>query len=50
MPGSSALALPIVLNSGDSAGTLYLLMPRPAQLQLDTEVRVLTVFARVLGR
>jgi tetratricopeptide (TPR) repeat protein len=49
MPGSSALALPIVLNSGDSAGTLYLLMPRPAQLQLDNEVRVLSVFARVLG-
>ena len=49
MPGSSALALPIVLSSGDSAGALYLLMPRPVQLVLGTEVRVLTVFARVLG-
>ena len=49
MPGSWALALPILISSGDSAGALYLLMPRPPELQLDTEVRVLTVFARIVG-
>ena len=46
---ASALALPIMVSSGESTGALYLLMPRSAQFPLDTEVRVLTVFARVVG-
>ncbi|MCH8911446.1 MAG: hypothetical protein IH867_12020 [Chloroflexi bacterium] len=45
----SAMALPIHLSSGDSVGSLYLLTPRISESQLDTEVRVLTVFSRIIG-
>ena len=45
----SALALPITLSSGDSIGALYLLMPRVDGPRLKVEVRILTVFSRIIG-
>ena len=47
--GFSALALPITLSSGRSIGALYMLMPRLEGAHLDVEVRVLTVFSRIIG-
>ena len=47
--GFSAIALPITLSSGDSVGALYVLMPRLGGRQLEIEVRVLTVFSRIIG-
>ena len=49
LPGYSALALPITLSSGDSIGALYLLMPRVDGPRLKVEVRILTVFSRIIG-
>ena len=45
----SALALPLVSSSGSPVGSLYMLMPRPEHPGLDVEVRVLTVFSRIIG-
>ena len=45
----SALALPITQSSGLSTGALYMLMARLNRLQLDTEVRILSVFSRIIG-
>ena len=45
----SALALPIMLTSGESMGALYMLMPRIEGPRLDVEVRILTVFSRIIG-
>ena len=47
--GFLALALPITLSSGDSIGALYMLMPRHDRLRLGLEVRILTVFSRIMG-
>ena len=47
--GYSAMALPITLSSGDSIGALYVLVPRIDESQMDVEVRVLTVFSRIIG-
>ena len=47
--GYSAVALPIALSSGDSAGAVYVLTPRIGRSQLDVEVWVLTVFSRIIG-
>ena len=48
-PGYSALALPIVLSSGDSVGAFYMLLPRIEGSRLEVEVRVLGVFSRIIG-
>ena len=45
----SAMALPILSRSGDPVGSLYMLMPRPEATRLDVEVRILTVFSRIVG-
>ena len=45
----SAMALPIVSSSGDPVGSLYMLMPRLEATRLDVEVRILTVFSRIVG-
>ncbi len=45
----SAIALPIPLSSGESLGSLYVLMPRVSQPRLNVEVRVLTVLSRIIG-
>jgi hypothetical protein len=45
----SAIALPIASSSGRSAGALYLLMPRLSQSRLKSEMRILTVFSRIIG-
>ena len=45
----AALALPITLSSGNSIGALYMLMPKHDWLRLEVEVRILTVFSRILG-
>ncbi len=47
--GYSAMALPIALSSGGSVGALYVLTPHIGQPRLDVEVRVLTVFSRIIG-
>ena len=47
--GYSAVALPIILSSGDSIGALYVLMPQIDRPQLDVEVRILTLFSRIMG-
>ena len=47
--GFSAVALPLVSSSGSPVGSLYMLMPRPEHPGLDIEVRVLTVFSRIIG-
>ena len=49
LPGFSAMALPITLSSGDSIGALYVLLPRIDGPQLEVEVRILTVFSRIIG-
>ena len=48
-PGFSAMALPITVSSGDSIGALYALMPRVDSQRLDVEVRVLSLFGRIVG-
>ena len=45
----SALALPIILSSGDSIGALYVLTPQIDSSLLPVEVRILTVFSRIIG-
>jgi hypothetical protein len=45
----SSLALPITSSFGESIGSLYLLMPRLAKAQLGTEVRILSIFSRIIG-
>ena len=45
----SAMALPITLSSGGSMGALYMLMPRIDGPRLESEVRILTVFSRIIG-
>lgn len=45
----SSLALPITSSSGTFAGALYLLMPRLKRSFLECEVRVLTIFSRIIG-
>ena len=47
--GFSALALPVTSSSGSSMGSLYMLMPRLATARLETEMRILTVFSRIIG-
>ena len=49
LPSYSALALPITLSSGDSIGALYVLMPCIDGPRLEVEVRILTVFSRIIG-
>ena len=49
LPGYSAMALPITVSSGESVGALYVLMPRVEGPRLDVEVRILTVFSRIIG-
>lgn len=45
----SALALPVVSSFGDSVRALYVFMPSPNKASLDTEVRILSVFSRIIG-
>ncbi len=47
--GFSALALPIISSSSNPMGTLYLLLPRLDRPRLEIEVRILTVFSRIIG-
>ena len=44
----SALALPIASNSGNPIGSIYMLLPRLQQPRLEVEVRMLTVFSRII--
>ena len=48
-PDYSALALPITLTSGESMGALYMLLPRIEEPRLEVEVRILSVFSRIVG-
>ena len=49
-PGSfSSMALPIISGAGGTIGSLYLLMPGLDGSRLDVEVRMLTVFSRIIG-
>ncbi|MCZ6539079.1 MAG: hypothetical protein O6922_04560, partial [Chloroflexi bacterium] len=45
----SAVALPIQMSSGASVGALYLLVPAIEGSRIDVDVRVLTVFSRIIG-
>lgn len=45
----SAMALPMISGSGNSVGSLYMLMPQIEGAQLDVEARILTVFSRIIG-
>ncbi|MBI2171479.1 MAG: hypothetical protein HYU30_05595 [Chloroflexi bacterium] len=45
----SALALPIASSSGNPIGSLYMLLPRLQGPRMDVEVRILTVFSRIIG-
>jgi tetratricopeptide (TPR) repeat protein len=45
----SALALPINFGLSASVGTLYILTPRITRTHMETEVRILTVFGRIIG-
>jgi hypothetical protein len=45
----SALALPLYSSSGNPLGSLYVLMPRLDAPRMGVEVRILTVFSRVIG-
>ena len=47
--GFSALALPLYSSSGSPMGSLYMLMPRLDGPGLEVEVRILTVFSRIIG-
>ena len=49
-PGAfSAIALPIIFRSGDLMGSLYMLMSQLDAPRLKVEVRILTVFSRIVG-
>jgi hypothetical protein len=45
----SALALPVAASSGSNLGSLYMLMPQIPHSRMEVEVRVLSVFSRVIG-
>jgi len=45
----SAVALPITASSGDSIGSLYMLIHRLDTGSIDTEIRTLNIFARIAG-
>jgi hypothetical protein len=45
----SSLALPITSSSGSPTGSLYMLMPHLDSSRLELEVRLLTVFSRIIG-
>ena len=45
----SALALPFASSLGNTSGSLYMLMPRLGGPQIETEVRILTIFSLVIG-
>jgi hypothetical protein len=45
----SALALPITLSSGKPIGSLYMLMPKLERNRQDIEVRILSLFSRIVG-
>ena len=45
----SAMSLPINTGRGSSLGSLYLIGPQPAPSAMRDEVRLLTVFARIIG-
>ena len=47
--GFSAVALPILSRPGNIMGSLYLLMSRLDRPGLEVEVRILTVFSRIVG-
>ena len=49
VPEYSSLALPITSSSGNFAGALYLLAPRFKKSHLECEIRVLTVYSRIIG-
>jgi hypothetical protein len=44
----SALALPIASSAGNPIGSLYMLLPRVQGPRLEVEVRMLTVFSRII--
>jgi hypothetical protein len=48
-PDYSALALPVMASEGNTIGSLYLLTPKLSKRSLDTEVRILTIFSRIIG-
>ena len=49
-PGKfSAVALPIASSSGNPIGALYMLMPHLDEGRLKVEVRILTLFSRIVG-
>ena len=49
-PGEySAVAMPIASSSGNSIGSLYMMMPRLDGPRLEVEVRVLAIFGRIIG-
>ena len=45
----SAMALPFMSSSGDSMGSLYMLMPRLHGPLMEVAVRVLTMFSLIVG-
>lgn len=45
----SAMALPMISGLGNSVGSLFMLMPQLDENRLDVEVRILTVFSRIIG-
>ena len=47
--GYSAMALPFMSSSGDSIGSLYMLMPQIDGSSKDAEVRILTIFSLIVG-
>ena len=47
--GFSAVALPVMSRLGVPVGSLYILIPRLDGPHLDTEVRVLALFSRIVG-
>lgn len=49
LEGFSALALPVIARSGDSMGSLYMLISRLHAPRLEVEARILTLFSRIIG-
>jgi len=45
----SAVALPINSSSVGSLGVLYIIMPQIPKIQMVTEVRILSIFSRIIG-
>ena len=45
----SAMALPITSGSGNCIGSIYVLAPRSSRVNLDIEVRILSVFSQIIG-